>query len=102
MANIETATGTSLERVRPMQISVYTLPNCVQCESTKRMMHKNNIRFDEIALDQHPELIEQFKSIGHTSAPIVVTSSGGTETVWSGFRFDKIKALTAKLFGEQK
>lgn len=81
-----------------MQISVYTLPNCVQCESTKRMLKSSNIRFDEIALDQHPELAEQFRSVGHTSAPIVVAG----EQVWSGFRYDKIRALATKLFGEQK
>ena len=85
-----------------MQVSVYTLPNCVQCESTKRMLRSSNIRFDEIALDQHPELAEQFRAIGHTSAPVVVASSSSAEYVWSGFRYDKIKALANKLFGEQK
>jgi glutaredoxin-like protein NrdH len=85
-----------------MRVSVYTLPNCVQCESTKRMLKSNNIRYDEIALDQHPELAEQFKSIGHASAPVVVATSSDSEYVWSGFRYDKIKALATKLFGEQK
>lgn len=81
-----------------MKISVYTTTNCVQCNSTKRMMDKHGIRYDEIALEQHPELIERFKEMGHTSAPIVVTDI----KTWSGFRYDKIQSLASYLFGERR
>jgi glutaredoxin-like protein NrdH len=61
-------------------------------------MTKYGIRYDEIALEQHPELIEKFKELGLTSAPIVITDT----KKWSGFRLDKIKSLSNYLFSELK
>ena len=81
-----------------MQISVFTTKSCVQCEMTKKQMTKFGIRYDEIALEQHPELIEKFKEMGLMSAPIVVTDTKR----WSGFRLDKIKSLANHLFSENK
>jgi glutaredoxin-like protein NrdH len=81
-----------------MQITVYTTQNCVQCMMTKKQFDKFGIRYDEIALEQHPELVEKFKEIGLLSAPIVVTDS----KKWSGFRLDKIKSLANYLFGEKR
>jgi len=72
-----------------VQISIYTTSNCAQCLMTKKQFDKLGIRYDEIALEQHPELVEQFKAIGLLSAPIVVTDIKR----WSGFRLDKIRSL---------
>lgn len=81
-----------------MQISVFTTRACVQCESTKRLMTKLGIRFDEMALEQHPEQLEAFKEAGHLQAPIVLADG----QVWSGFRYDKIQSLAHRLFGENR
>jgi glutaredoxin-like protein NrdH len=81
-----------------MQISVYTTSNCAQCMMTKRQFDKLGIRYDEIALEQHPELVERFKELGLMSAPIVITDT----KKWSGFRLDKIKSLSSYLFSELK
>ena len=81
-----------------MQITVYTTKSCMQCEMTKKQMTKLGIRFDEIALEQHPELVERFKEVGLLSAPIVVTDT----KKWSGFRLDKIRSLANHLFGERQ
>jgi glutaredoxin-like protein NrdH len=81
-----------------MQITVYTTSNCAQCMMTKKQFDKLGIRYDEIALEQHPELVEQFKAIGLMSAPIVVTDIKR----WSGFRLEKIKSLANYLFSEKQ
>jgi glutaredoxin len=65
---------------------------------TKRQFDKLGIRYDEIALEQHPELVEKFKELGLMSAPIVITDT----KKWSGFRLDKIKSLSNYLFSELK
>jgi len=77
-----------------MQVTLYKTPNCQQCKATSRMFEKKGIIFDEINLDQHPELLEQFKSIGHTQAPIVVAGNKS----WSGFRIGRIENLAQQLF----
>jgi glutaredoxin len=65
---------------------------------TKKQFDKLGIRYDEIALEQHPELVERFKEIGLLSAPIVVTDI----KKWSGFRLEKIRSLANYLFSEKQ
>jgi glutaredoxin-like protein NrdH len=76
-----------------MKTIVYTLPNCSQCDATKRLMTANNIEFDELALQDYPDKAQEFIEQGHKSAPIVDTGS----QVWSGFKYEEIKALAQYL-----
>jgi glutaredoxin-like protein NrdH len=78
-------------------VIVYTLPNCAQCESTKRLMLSHDIEFTELPLQDHPDKVEEFLEQGHRTAPIVTT---GTK-IWSGFRFEEIKALAQHLHSER-
>ena len=81
-----------------MQVTVYTTPACVQCAQTKKMMDRLGIHYDSIDLSQHPEQLEQFRQDGMTQAPIVIAG----DTRWTGFRLEKIKSLSNRIFGEQK
>lgn len=81
-----------------MQINVWTLPNCVQCTQTKKVLIREGITFTELNLADFPEKIDEFKDLGLTSAPIVETDI----KKWSGFRLDKIKSLANYLLGEKK
>jgi glutaredoxin-like protein NrdH len=56
---------------------------------TKREFDRRGIRYDEMALEQHPEKLDEFKAKGLLQAPIVETDT----KVWTGFRLDKIKSL---------
>lgn len=80
-----------------MKITVWTTPNCVQCSMTKKQMDKYGIRYEEMALEQHPDKLEEFKNKGLISAPIVTTDV----KTWSGFRIDKIKSLADHLKGSK-
>ena len=53
---------------------MYSKPLCVQCDATK-----------------HADALAKVKSLGYVQAPVVITS----QDHWSGFRPDKIKAITA-------
>lgn len=75
------------------KVTVWTTTNCAQCMSTKKQFDKLGIRYDELALEQHPERLAEFKEAGHLTAPIVQVD----ETTWSGFRFEKIQALAKRL-----
>lgn len=79
------------ERLIFMSVTVYTLPECVQCDSTKRMLERNQIEFDVVDMSQDPIALEMVKSMGYTSAPVVIAG----EDHWSGFRMDKIQSLSA-------
>ena len=73
-----------------MSITVYTKPRCVQCDATKRALNKAGIAYALIDLTEDERALEQVKALGYAQAPVVVTS----EDHWSGYRPDKIKALT--------
>lgn len=70
-------------------VTVYTLPACVQCESTKKYLAKNDVPFEVVDLSEDASAMEMVKSLGYQAAPVVVAG----EDHWSGFRPDKLSAL---------
>ena len=79
-----------------MKVTVYTTPNCVQCETTKRWLRKANIEFDTVALEDNPEAMAMVKELGYSSAPVVITDVES----WSGFRVSKLENLKIELNSE--
>jgi glutaredoxin-like protein NrdH len=73
--------------IRP--VTVYTNPQCVQCDMTKRELTKLEIPFDVVDLSTVPAKLAEFKEKGYLAAPIVVA---GTEA-WSGFKLERIRGL---------
>jgi len=81
-----------LEKSKKMSAAVatvYTLPACVQCDSTKRVLTRENIEFDVVDLSQNPQALEMIQALGYTAAPVVIAG----DDHWSGFKMDKILAL---------
>ncbi len=74
-----------------MAVTVYTLPACAKCDSTKRMLQRSQIEYEEVDMSQDPVALEMVKTMGYTAAPVVVSG----DDHWSGFRMDKIQAISA-------
>ncbi len=74
-----------------MKITVYSLPNCVQCTQTKKLMDREGIVYEPVNLEEHPDKAAEFKDAGILQAPIVVVGNDGRR--WSGFQPDLIKGL---------
>lgn len=74
-----------------MAVIVYTNPNCVQCEQTKKFLDREGIEYtvENLQSDDNYEKLVEFVNQGFKAAPIVVTD---TET-WSGFKPDKLGAI---------
>jgi len=71
--------------------TVYTLPSCVQCDSTKRLLKRENIEYNEVDLSQDEEAMNTVRSLGYSAAPVVISG----DQHWSGFKMDKILALAS-------
>jgi len=71
------------------KITVYTKPNCVQCNATYRSLDQLKLDYAIVDLTQDDKALQYVLSLGHKSAPVVVTETDN----WSGFRPDKIQAL---------
>lgn len=72
------------------KIKIYTREHCQPCKMTKRALARAALEFVEIPLSDVPELVSKFQAEGLLQAPVVDTG----EERWSGFRPDKIGALT--------
>lgn len=71
-------------------VTVYTLPSCVQCESTKKYLAKMDIPFKTVDLAEDEVAMDLVRSLGYQAAPVIVSG----DSHWSGFRPDKLDALT--------
>jgi glutaredoxin-like protein NrdH len=74
-----------------MSITVYTLPSCVQCDSTKKLLDRNELEYAVIDMSQDEAALELVKSLGYAAAPVVIAG----DSHWSGFRPDKISEIAA-------
>ena len=72
-------------------ITIYTKPNCVQCNATYRALDAAGIDYEIRDLTLDPTALEQVKALGHLQAPVVIAG----DDHWAGFRPDKIDALAA-------
>lgn len=73
-------------------VTVYTNPNCVQCEQTKKWLNLHNIEYSTVDLSSDNEALEMVLELGFKSAPVVITNTDK----WSGFRLDKLAQLKGK------
>lgn len=76
-----------------MKITVYTTPDCVQCDSTKRQFIKHGVEFDSVDLSTDLDAMAMVRQLGYSAAPVVIAG----DKHWSGFRMSEIKALVSEL-----
>jgi glutaredoxin-like protein NrdH len=70
--------------------TIYSLPNCPQCDTTKRYLSRNGVEYIEIDLSKNEAAMEKIKLMGYSAAPVVETADGKH---WSGFRFPELQRL---------
>lgn len=77
-----------------MKITVFTKPECVQCEYTKKQMDKLGIAYEAIDVTEDESARDRLKATGRTAMPVVVVKRDGQPPdVWEGFRLSKIRGL---------
>lgn len=75
-----------------MMVKVYSNPNCVQCEQTKKYLLRNEIAFESFNLADSPDALRLVDELGYRTAPIVVAGKDS----WSGFRMDMLEQLVER------
>lgn len=73
-------------------LTVYSKPNCIQCEMTKIWLDQNKIPYDTVDVIEHPEVLEEIKSFGFQSMP-VVTLDKNFDNAWAGYNLDRLLEL---------
>lgn len=75
-----------------MTVTVYSKPQCVQCDATYRALDKKGIEYAVVNLMLHPDAMEFVRKLGYQQAPVVVTD----DQHWSGYRPDLINKITTQ------
>ena len=70
-------------------LTVYTLPNCMQCTMTTRALDAANLPYTVIDLTTDARATHLMQQLGYTSAPVVVARA----VSWSSFRPDWITKI---------
>lgn len=70
-------------------VTVYSLPSCPQCDTSKSYLRQKGIAFEEVDLSTSEEAMTYVQSLGYTAAPVIVSG----DVHWSGFRFEMLKSL---------
>lgn len=74
------------------QITVYTKPDCVQCNGVFRALKKAEIDYRPIDVSTDPEAFDHIMSLGYRQVPVVVV---GPDQHFGGFRPDRIAQLAS-------
>lgn len=80
-----------------MTITVYTKPDCSQCEQTKKQLDRKGLEYTVIDVTKDAKARKVVEDSGIMLMPMVVAKNHpkrGDVTVWHGFRYDQIKGLT--------
>lgn len=73
-----------------MDITVYTKPDCQQCNATFKALDQRGLTYSVIDITQDPDARDHvMNDLGYLQAPVVVAG----DQHWSGFRPDRVKAL---------
>lgn len=72
------------------KVVVYSKPNCMQCNFTKKYLEDKGIPYEVKDIAENEAAIEEVKSLGFSSLPVVLAE--GLEA-FNGFRPDMLNQL---------
>ncbi|MGY0837135.1 glutaredoxin family protein [Aerococcus urinaeequi] len=77
------------------QVTVYSKPDCMQCNFTKKWLTEHSIKFNSIDVTQDRLALSFVKDqLGYQTVPVVVVDELGSELEhWHGFQPDKLAEL---------
>ncbi|UOR02027.1 NrdH-redoxin [Leucobacter allii] len=79
-------------------IRVYTKPNCVQCDMTKRVLRQRGVEFEEDDIQDAGNL-EAVLALGFAAAPVV---HAGGDDIWAGFQPERLHAAIDRVQKENQ
>lgn len=75
-----------------MTVTIYTRPDCQPCRMTCRRLDAAGLDYDVVDISTDDTARDYVMALGYLQAPVVVAG----DEHWSGFRPERIKALTTK------
>ncbi|MDQ0031518.1 glutaredoxin family protein [Arthrobacter bambusae] len=80
----------------PTAYTVYTKPDCHNCEKTKDYFDSRGITYTVVDITEVPAALEYITAeLGYSQAPVVVNNADDQDR-WSGLRRDKLVTASMK------
>ena len=71
------------------KITIFSKNNCMQCKMTEKLLDKEGADYQEINIDERPEMIDYVKDLGFSAAPVIKAG----DIIFSGFQPAKLKEI---------
>ena len=71
-------------------VTVYTKPNCMQCNFTKKYLTEKEIEYQTIDITESEEALAEVKGMGFQAVPVIVAEN---EEAFYGFQPDRLAKL---------
>lgn len=71
------------------QVIVYSKPDCMQCNFTKKWLKERNVSYTELNVEEDEEALSKVREMGYQAVPVIVTENED----WYGFQPDKLAKL---------
>ena len=72
------------------EVIVYSKPNCMQCEFTKRWLNENGIPYTAYDVTKNERCVNRVIQLGYQNLPVVYVDK---KRHWFGFRPDLMEEL---------
>lgn len=72
------------------KVTVYSKPNCMQCNFTKKFLEDNSISYEMVDVTEDNIALDKVKELGFQSLPVIIAE--GVEPFF-GFRPDILEKL---------
>lgn len=72
------------------EVIVYSKPNCMQCEFTKRWLHENGVLYTAYDVTKNERYVNRVIQLGYQNLPVVYVDK---KRHWFGFRPDLMEEL---------
>ena len=77
-----------------MDVTIYSKPNCPQCDATKRKFTKEGVAFREVDVSEDRRAFMRVRDEwGYQRVPVIEVRGEGFDVRWDGFRPDRMKAV---------
>jgi glutaredoxin-like protein NrdH len=74
----------------PAEYTIYTKPNCPNCDKTKAYFDSKGITYHPVDITEVPAALEYItQELGYSQAPVVVNNADDQDH-WAGLRRDKL------------
>lgn len=76
-----------------MSVTVYSQPNCVQCNATYKALDQQGISYEKVDLSKDEAARKMvMEDLGYRQVPVVVAG----ERHWAGFRPEMIRTIETR------